>query len=273
MKEILSITELAKLRDVSTETLRHYDRIGLLKPYKIKESTKERYYSIHQFEQLGTIIELKQLGLTLKEIQDYFKNRNVKTTYDLLSKGLDVVELKIEELNKVKKSINLKLNFLEQIKDSEFDYHIEIKEVQFDRYYLISENEIKNEVDLSYEAVKLESIISEFEPYSPIFASNRYAGVYYDYKEGNNVFPKLGIEIETTSHRFSKFKKVSKGQFLCIKYQGKFLDGGYNIQKLINYAKINNLSLDTEILQKQWLDYTFVDNKDELIFEIQIRLV
>ncbi|MEH7531769.1 MerR family DNA-binding transcriptional regulator, partial [Priestia megaterium] len=46
---------MAKLRGVTTETLRHYDRIGLFKPFYVDENTGYRYYSIFQYEVLGTI--------------------------------------------------------------------------------------------------------------------------------------------------------------------------------------------------------------------------
>ena len=61
MQDIISITEMAKLRKITTETLRHYDRIGLLAP----AYTGYRYYSITQYEKLGTIRELKNLGMSL----------------------------------------------------------------------------------------------------------------------------------------------------------------------------------------------------------------
>ena len=65
MKEIISITEMAKLRNISTETLRHYDRIDLLKPVHVDPDTGYRYYSITQYEKIGTIRELKNLGMSL----------------------------------------------------------------------------------------------------------------------------------------------------------------------------------------------------------------
>lgn len=48
---VLSISELAKLKNITTETLRHYDRIGLLKPDYVTESGR-RMYSIRQYERL-----------------------------------------------------------------------------------------------------------------------------------------------------------------------------------------------------------------------------
>ncbi|WP_303396671.1 MerR family DNA-binding transcriptional regulator [Clostridium tyrobutyricum] len=50
MKDRISITDLARLRNVTTETLRYYDRIGLFKPIYVDPNTKYRYYSILQYE-------------------------------------------------------------------------------------------------------------------------------------------------------------------------------------------------------------------------------
>ena len=76
-KYVLTISELAKLRNTTSETLRHYDRIGLLKPVYVSDGG-HRYYSIRQYEKLGTILELKEMGMSLEEIKEYFENRNLR---------------------------------------------------------------------------------------------------------------------------------------------------------------------------------------------------
>ena len=45
MEKFYTIGETAKLANVTTETLRHYDRIGLISPCKTDEWTGYRYYS------------------------------------------------------------------------------------------------------------------------------------------------------------------------------------------------------------------------------------
>ena len=42
MENYLNITQLAGLRNATTETLRHYDRIGLLKPAYVDPGTGYR---------------------------------------------------------------------------------------------------------------------------------------------------------------------------------------------------------------------------------------
>ena len=59
MKEFFSISETAKIVNMTTETLRHYDRIGLVKPFKVDEWTGYRYYSQREIVRLNTIRALR----------------------------------------------------------------------------------------------------------------------------------------------------------------------------------------------------------------------
>ena len=91
-ENLLSITELAKLRQVTSETLRYYDRIGLITPDYVDPQTRYRYYSIRQYEKLGTIKELRQLGMSIHDITDYFSGRNLRKSHQLLLHQLELLE-------------------------------------------------------------------------------------------------------------------------------------------------------------------------------------
>jgi len=65
---MLRIGEFAWLSQVTVETLRHYDRMGLLEPVHLDPWTGYRYYALDQLPRLNRILALKDLGLPLKEI-------------------------------------------------------------------------------------------------------------------------------------------------------------------------------------------------------------
>ena len=65
---MFKIGDFSKLGQVSTRMLRHYDKLGLLKPSHIDKWTSYRYYTIDQLARLHRIIALKELGLTLEQI-------------------------------------------------------------------------------------------------------------------------------------------------------------------------------------------------------------
>lgn len=74
MKEYYSIGETAKLLGVTTTTLRHYEKIGILKPKKISEDTGYRWYTYDQFHIIDRIKYLQGLGLNLAEIGAIIKD-------------------------------------------------------------------------------------------------------------------------------------------------------------------------------------------------------
>jgi DNA-binding transcriptional MerR regulator len=62
----LRIGEFARLTKVSVKMLRHYDRIGLLRPARFDESTGYRYYTATQLPRLNRIVMLRDLGFSLR---------------------------------------------------------------------------------------------------------------------------------------------------------------------------------------------------------------
>jgi len=63
------IGEFARLVQMSIKTLRHYDKVGLLRPARIDRSTGYRQYAPAQIEELNRILVFKDLGFSLREIQ------------------------------------------------------------------------------------------------------------------------------------------------------------------------------------------------------------
>lgn len=65
---MLTIGLFAQVGQVSVQTLRHYDRLGLLKPGRVDTFTNYRYYTLDQLPRLYRILALKELGLSLEQI-------------------------------------------------------------------------------------------------------------------------------------------------------------------------------------------------------------
>lgn len=65
------IGEFAELSGVSAKTLRHYDRLGLLRPTAVDSRTRYRRYTAAQLRELSSILALRDLGLSLTEIRAF----------------------------------------------------------------------------------------------------------------------------------------------------------------------------------------------------------
>ena len=66
---MFQIGAFSRIAQVSASQLRNYDQLGLFSPEKVDPQTGYRYYSARQLPQLNRIIALKELGLTLAQIQ------------------------------------------------------------------------------------------------------------------------------------------------------------------------------------------------------------
>lgn len=65
---MLTIGLFAQVGQVTVQTLRHYDKLGLLKPGQVDRFTNYRYYTLEQLPRLYRILALKELGLSLEQI-------------------------------------------------------------------------------------------------------------------------------------------------------------------------------------------------------------
>jgi DNA-binding transcriptional MerR regulator len=75
---MFTVGEFSQLAQVSKRLLRYYDEIGLLKPVRTDPITGYRYYSAEQLPRLNRILALKELGLSLDQIQRLLSD-NVST--------------------------------------------------------------------------------------------------------------------------------------------------------------------------------------------------
>ena len=69
-----SIGEYARIAQVSKRLLRYYDEIGLFQPIKIDSESGHRYYSATQLPELNRILALKDLGISLNQIQRFVRD-------------------------------------------------------------------------------------------------------------------------------------------------------------------------------------------------------
>ena len=75
---LFTIGEMSKLLGISVQTLRYYDKIGLVEPTYINAETGYRYYSYIQLSFIDRIRYLQNFGMSLSEINTAFQSGNVQ---------------------------------------------------------------------------------------------------------------------------------------------------------------------------------------------------
>lgn len=105
MKQYFSVSQTAEIAGLTAETLRHYDRIGLVKPGKTDEWTGYRYYTRQEIVRLNTIKTLRCMDLSLSEIKEILAYDDFNQIVEKLRQAEKSADEKIAELNDAKTKI------------------------------------------------------------------------------------------------------------------------------------------------------------------------
>ena len=114
-RKIISHWRCGKLFHISTGTLRHYERIGIVVPEFIEEKSSYRYYGIRQFEVLNTIRYLRVLDMPLEQIADFLANRDIQVIEEKLQNQKEMIREKKRQLEVIERKIDHRIH---QIQDA-----------------------------------------------------------------------------------------------------------------------------------------------------------
>ena len=114
MKNRYKISELAKIFNISRQTLIFYHKKNILIPNIIDKNNGYRYYSSDQIWELFFIITLKKAGLSLEEIKKFTEIKTPMENIKFLENKVEEIESKISEFLKIKENITRKINILKK---------------------------------------------------------------------------------------------------------------------------------------------------------------
>ena len=269
-ENLLSITELAKLRQVTSETLRYYDRIGLITPDYVDPQTRYRYYSIRQYEKLGTIKELRQLGMSIHDITDYFSGRNLRKSHQLLLHQLELLEEEIRKQQLLSEILRRKLHFLSEITPPPPVDKVFCR--AFPQRYMITFGEpAGGSREHAFAFTRLERYLDEV---APLLASHRI-GVYADWhllEPSDDYIPAVPmIFVERDAIESEHKRTIPPGDYLCMNYRRGELERYHpSFARLHTYMAEHGWVLNGMIFQFYKIDVTLTSDPDETLMEIQV---
>lgn len=267
---LYSIKEFSKLTDVSTDTLRYYDKINLFSPSFRDTNTGYRYYTLNEFESIGVIQTLQQLGLTLEEIKDYMNNKTFFSSYKLLKKQYDNISAKIDELRLLKHYLQEKIEILDDIMTNSLNDKITVKYYP-KRIGYCSEHNCKN-----YQEIKIESarIIEKYR--KSLFISNSYA-IHIpcnDLINGNYKSNFYSVILDIEKEENSPFKRIvyPECNYLTCQYFGTSFEREDTVEKLLKFIKDKKYTVAGDAVQLCIIDENLTNLDHEKINEIQIPI-
>jgi len=104
----MKIGELSKMTDVSIDTVRYYEKRGLI-PKSVRSASGYRQYNKHDATRLKFIVQAKELGFTLDEIGQLLALRRdgracieVRSVAESKSQEID---MKIQKLSRMRQTL------------------------------------------------------------------------------------------------------------------------------------------------------------------------
>lgn len=273
MKDKLRIGEFAKLKNVTTETLRHYDRVDLLKPVEIDAETGYRYYSVFQSAKLASIIELKALGFSIGETKEFFNNRKLTQTHDLLENKYDELKIKIEQLMLLEKSLSKKLSHLSDmitLDDGGAEYIIREETSQ---KIVFIEKTVENWVSFEWMASNLENQLVAIHPaigtdaYGMMLTKEAFLERHLFGHTHFIYFLEDTMGIDQELIRTLPARKVA-----CFIYRGKLDAIEEHVDKMSKRLSDDQYNIVGDITIKFRITSTDTDDENERIYEFQIPI-
>lgn len=110
----LTISELGRLRNVDSKSLRYYERIGALIPAYVDPDTQYRYYTVGQLVDLDTILLCLEMGIPLKEASKYREEDGTLAVKSLFEDGKRVMDDKIRKYEAIMARLQYSLDCINE---------------------------------------------------------------------------------------------------------------------------------------------------------------
>lgn len=261
---LLQISEVAKKFNISRPTLIHYDQIDLLKP-TLRNDKNYRYYSEKDLNQLELILALKESGLTIKEIKAYMAGELNTSNIDFLINQQLEIDKKIKDLEKQKQILSERINKLKLFKPLEIYEGILIDD--FSEIEIIKED-IGYGPFMSYDSAK-SRLKNKLNTKS--YLTSKF-GICFDISLNQTkqfsmkyVFNYLHVDKEA-----DKKTVIPASRYLKSLHHGSYSTAHKTINKMILFAKDNNISLANHAFFIPLFDYWESTKEDEFVNEILI---
>lgn len=262
-----SIGEFAKLSNVTTQTLRHYDAIGLLKPCKIHSKNQYRMYTIGQLDQMHTIRLLKLSGYKLSDIKVFLESYDPHEMLEMLENKMLDLQIEMEQLQLMQRNIQRKVDILKFGLSDEEETSFYYKELP-DRYiYLEAVN--TQEITEQFTAT-LNRMLKNQDDVSPylsqvglILDQSHFLKKLFGHYKGIFVF---------SDEASKKTLHLEAGKYVCIKHKGGYDSIHETYNKLLEHIKKEKMCVLGPLIDYGIVDHFITNDENRYVTEIQIRI-
>lgn len=262
-KMLFTAGQFAKLHNINKRTLHYYDDIGLFSPI-YKGENGYRYYTYQQSPSLEMLLTLREIGMSIEEINSYLKNRSPEAFKEIVQDKTTEIDKKIKRLGEIKKFFKEKESQLELCEGQNLD---KIDIVELPQEYLLLSESITGELDDKDFAVLIEHMQSLdehriFKSYGSMMSVEKILSSNYE------DYDCFYTRLKKPSGK-EKFFKKPKGKYIRAFCKGDFEQLPDIYKRIRMYAEENGLTLKGYSYE-EGVNEIAISSIDEYITQITI---
>ena len=261
MKQYYKIGEISKLYQIGPDSLRYYEKLGLLTPKRGENDY--RLYGLNDLWRLNVIRDLRRLDFSMEKIEQYMSDRSVSSTRNLFLEELQIIEEHIQILNELRENVEERLSTLDESQNQPLG-EIRVKTFPV-RHCHKNLKPFRNDEEMDMLTKQL-TLMDQIDPY--IIGNNRIGSFlslenalnrnYLDYS-GVFIIDKNGPD------------QLEAGDYLSVSFSGDSHQYETYFPEIQKYADSHDLILSGPILELLWVDIHQASDPEEHITEIQIK--
>ncbi len=268
-KKYYKIGEISKLFNIGLDSIRYYEEIGVLAPYRNPENNY-RLYCTDDIRKILTIRELLNLGFSMDEIKCYETSRTLSNTQQLLQDELTIINSKLIDLLQQKKNLQSRLITIENAIHNCNRTTVSLLQLDARPCIMISDSNIPDAyVDFSLlEYMKLNpqhvDTIGSCGCYTLNIEKSNPDSLYF---HTENVF------FFSENSFYESNYTLAAGMYLSIFYKGNHSQTKLLMPKLFDYATSHNLVPNGSPIEFCYIDSYETFLESEFITELQLPVI
>lgn len=242
--------------DVPADTLRYYDKIELFRPLYTDPDNGYRYYSILQSEVLGTIVELRRVGLLKQAVQR--------------------IDRQAAELKRISRTLKSRIQHIQSFQTDYAESDFIVRKLPKRKFWVLPDQvDMQNKEAVSYGFLELEKRLHDTLPF---LAGNQFG---FFVEPSALAFPLSPSEIATASaiftfvqsRRSAGAQEAPAGDYVCTRSTGhNFEDYVDGLEKLLRYLHAEGLEAKSGAWSIIQVDISLTEQSEEAVYEVQIRV-
>lgn len=292
MKDVYTIGEIGKLFRVGADSLRYYERLGILSPRRGENGY--RLYGPDDIWRLNIIRDLRELGMSVESIGSYIQNRSLSSTVQLLTDEIRMVREQQKHLSLLRQNLSERLKILLQAENLPAG-RITEKHLEERRYWAIPESyRCDDEMNLLMQRLVRRgedgrlignNRIGSFfelrrEKPAPEGGENKLEG-REDVLESREDVLEGGIGEEAAPGGRARYtgaflirddgpQTIPEGTYLSLVYRGDYFQSPIWAEKMAACARKQGLTAVPPFLELLWADIHETAETEEFVTELQV---